>query len=247
MSTVLRSELRKVNATPTIWWLLLGTVAIGVIGTLAPLIATDAASADLLSEHKLREAMHGAAAGVVLVVVAGIIGMAGEWRFGQASQSFLTTPRRRRVVAAKTIVYMGVGLVYGTAAAGGATATAWAWYRANGVALPFGRSAVWLTILGCIAVAVAFGMLGVAIGAIARNQVVAIVASLGWMVLVEPALFQASPAVFRWLPVMASFSLRRMPSDDFLPVLPAAVVLVGFTAAALLIGLRLVERSDVAA
>jgi hypothetical protein len=119
--------------------------------------------------------------------------------------------------------------------------------RAGPVALPFGRSAVWLTLLGCITVAVLFGVLGVAIGAIVRNQTVAIVGSLGWMVLVEPALFLASPTVFRWLPVMASFSLRRMPSGDFLPVGPATAVVIGVTAVALVAGLRLVERDDVTA
>lgn len=247
MTALLGAELRQVRATQTFVWLLLGTAGVGVIGTLAPLIATDPATADLLSDAKLQEAMHGAAAGVVLVVVAGIIGMAGDWRFGQASQAFLTTARRRRVVAAKTVVYMGVGAVYGTAAAGAAAATAWGWYQSNGVALPFGRSAVWLTLLGCIAVAVLFGVLGVAIGAIVRNQTVAIVGSLAWMVLVEPALFQASPTLFRWLPVMASFSLRRMPSDDFLPVESAAAVVVGVIAMALAVGVRLVERDDVTA
>ncbi len=247
MTALLRAELRKVTATLTFVWLLLGTAAVGVIGTLAPLLATDPATADLLSDVKLQEAMHGAAAGVVLVVVAGIIGMAGDWRFGQASQAFLATPRRRRVVAAKTVVFAGLGAVYGTAAAGAATATAWAWYHSNGVALPLGRSAVWLTLLGCIAVAVLFGVLGVAIGALVRNQTVALVGALAWMVLVEPALFQASPTVFRWLPVMASFSLRNMPGDDFLPVGPAAAVVLAVIAAALAMGVRVVERDDVTA
>ena len=247
MTALLWAELRKVTATQTFVWLLLATVAVGVLGTLAPLLATDPATADLLGDVKLQEAMHGAAAGVVLVVVAGIIGMAGDWRFGQATQAFLTTARRRRVVATKTIVFAGLGAVYGTAAAAAATATAWAWYRSNGVALPLGRSAVWLTLLGCIAVAVLFGVLGVAVGALVRNQTVALVGALAWMVLIEPALFQAAPSVFRWLPVMASFSLRNMPSDDFLPVGPAAAVVLGVIAAALAVGVRVVERDDVTA
>ena len=91
----------------------------------------------------------------------------------------------------------------GIAAGSGATATAWGWYRANEQALPLERSAVWLTLLGCVAVASVFGVLGVALGAITRNQVTGIVAALGWMVLVEPALFAASPKLFRWLPGMA--------------------------------------------
>jgi ABC-2 type transport system permease protein len=246
VSALLRAELRKIRATATIWWLLLGTAAIGVIGTLAPLIAADD-SANMLSDHKLQEAMHGAAAGASLVMVAGIIGLAGEWRFGQVTQTFLSAPRRRQVVAAKGLAYMGVGVVYGVAAGAASTATAWAWYRADDVALPLERSAVWLTLLGCLAVSVLFGLLGVAVGGISRNQVTGIVAALGWHVLVEPALFAASPSVFKWLPGIASFSLRRQPSDGLLTVGPATAVLLTTIALFLAAGLWLVERDDVSA
>jgi ABC-2 type transport system permease protein len=245
VSRLLRAEARKVLATPTIWWLLLGTIAIGIAGTVAPLVVAEKDAANLLSDRTLQEAMHGAAAGVILVVVAGIIGMAGEWRFGQASQTFLTTPRRRRIVGAKTVVYMGVGALFGMVAAAACTATAWIWYRANDVTLPLERSAVWLTLLGCVAVAVLFGVLGVAIGAIARNQVMAIVGAMGWLVVVEPILFAASKPVFRWLPGMASISLRRQPADGLLSPGVAAAVLVGVLALALAFGARLVERDDV--
>jgi ABC-2 type transport system permease protein len=246
MSTLIRAEARKARATPTIWWLLLGTAAIGVIGTLAPLIAADGTT-DLLTDQKLQEAMHGAAAGSTLVLVAGIIAMAGEWRFGQASQTFLTTPRRRQVVSAKATVYLGVGAIYGIIAGIASTITATLWYRANDLALPLDRSAVWLTLLGCLAVSTAFGLLGVAIGAIARNQVVAIVAALGWLVLVEPALFAASPNTFRWLPGAASFSLRRQPAEGLLDAGGAALVLGVVITVAVAVGIRLVERDDVAA
>jgi ABC-2 type transport system permease protein len=245
VNALLRAEARKVLATPTIWWLLLGTIAIGVAGTLAPLIGANSDAADLLTDKDLQSAMHGAAGGVILVVVAGIIGMAGDWRFGQASQTFLTTPLRRRVVVAKTLVYIGVGVVFGIAAGAASAATAWIWYRTSGVALPLERSAVWLTLLGCLAVAAAFGALGVGIGAVTRNQVVSIVGTMAWLVVVEQILFSMSSRVFRWLPGMASLSLRRMPADDLLPARSAAVVLIAVVAALLLAGAWFVEHDDV--
>ena len=245
MSVLLRAEARKALATPTIWWLLLGTVAIGIAGTVAPLVVVENDAAHLLTDRTLQQAMHGAAAGVILVVVAGIIGMAGDWRFGQASQTFLTTPQRRRIVAARTVTYMAVGAVFGTAAVAACTVTAWFWYRANDVALPLERSAVWLTLVGCLAVAVLFGALGIAVGAIARNQMVAIVGAMAWLVVVEPILFAASSTVFRWLPGMASISLRRQPAEGLLSPGTAAAVLVGVIAVALAVGTRLVERDDV--
>jgi ABC-2 type transport system permease protein len=94
---------------------------------------------------------------------------------------------------------------------------------------------------------VLFGALGVAVGAITRNQMVAIVGAMGWLVVVEPILFAASSTVFRWLPGMASISLRRQPADGLLSPGTAAAVLVGVIAVALVFGTRLVERDDVTA
>ena len=140
---------------------------------------------------------------------------------------------------------MAVGAVFGVVAAGASTVTALLWYRANDVALPLGRSAVWLTLLGCLAVAVLFGALGVAVGAVTRNQIAAIVGAMGWLVVVEPILFAASSTLFRWLPGMASISLRRQPADGLLSPGAATAVLVGVIAVALAIGARLVDRDDV--
>ncbi len=246
MNALARAEWLRIRSTPTYWWLLLGTVAIGVLGTLAPLIAAkDNSASALLTEQRLREAMHGAAAGSMLVVVAGIIGMAGEWRFGQVTQAFLTTPKRRRVMTTKLFSHVVLGAVFGLVAAIATLATAWIWYRSEGVALPIGRTAVWLTLLGCVAVAMMFGALGIAVGAITRNPVTGIVGALVWLVIVEQTLFAASRSVFRWLPGMASMSLRRQPADGLLAMAPAAFVLATAISALLLAGLWFVERDDV--
>ncbi|GAA3723910.1 hypothetical protein GCM10022225_00980 [Plantactinospora mayteni] len=245
MNRLLRAELRKVLGTPLTWWLLLGTAAIGVLGTIAPLIAMDGRPVDLLTDTQLRTALHGAAGGSVLVIVVGIVGMAGEWRYGQAAQAFLTSPRRWRVVLAKGVLQLGVGLGYGLVAALGSAVAAWIWYDRKGLTLPVERPAVWLTLLGCVAVAGLFGLLGVAVGAAVRRQVPALVGTLAWLVLVEPALFAAVPAVSRWLPGVASLALRGQPADDLLPPVTAAAVLLGTITVALAVGLRMVERDDV--
>jgi ABC-2 type transport system permease protein len=248
MRALLGSEVLRVRATATLWWLLLATAAVGVVGTIAPLLALDDTSASaLLTDRQLQQALHGAAAGASLVIVAGIVGMAGDWRFGQATQTFLTTPVRHHVVAARALVYLGVGVLYGLAAALTSFITAWAWYRSEGVALPLDSSAVWLTLLGCTVVSTMFGPLGVGIGAVVRNPVVAVVGALVWQVLVEPALFQAAPSVFRWLPGIASFAIRRQPTDDLLGVGPAAALLLAITASLLVLGAWLVDHDDVTA
>jgi ABC-2 type transport system permease protein len=247
VSPLLRSELRATASNPVTWWLLLAVMAIGVVGTLAPLVAADATRAELLTDRSLQEAMHGAAAGASLVLVAGIVSMAGEWRWGQVTQSLLTTPRRAHLVVAKVAVNVGVGAVFGLAAGVAALLAAMGWYRANDLSLPLDRAAVWLTLLGCLAVSMVFGVLGVAVGAIVRNVVAAVVGGLAWQVLVEPALFAAAPSVFRWLPGMASFTLRRQPAEGLLTMGPAVSVLVVVLVGAVAAGIWIVERTDVTA
>jgi ABC-2 type transport system permease protein len=247
MSPLLHAELRKARATSVVWWLLLAAAGLGAVSTYLTIALGDAEGAALLTDSSLREAMHGASIGSILVAVAGIIGMAGEWRFGQASQTFLTTAQRWRVVRVKAIVYAGIGLLYGSVASAAATATAWGAYRGEGVALPLERSAVWLTLLGVITAAGLLALLGIAIGAVVRNQVIAIVATLAWFFLLEPLVYSASLSVARWLPGLASAALARMPEDGNLSPGQAAVVLAGIVAIGLAMGIRLTEREDVSA
>lgn len=241
-AALVRAEARRVLATPSTWWLLTVTAALGVAGTLPPLLA---AEGDRSSDAALQQALHGAAAGVTLVVVAGILATAGEWRHGQASQTFTTAPRRVAVVTAKAAVHAGVGLAHGLAAGVAALATAVAWYGSEGDRFPLGRAAVWTTLGGCLLVAVLFGVLGVGLGALVRNQVSAVVGSLAWFALVEPVLFAAAPRVFRWLPGMASFAIRRQPTEHLLPTAPALVVVGATVAVALAAGARAVARADI--
>jgi ABC-2 type transport system permease protein len=247
MSPLLHAELRKVRATPVIWWLLLAAAALGAISTYLTVALSDAQGAALLTDSNVQEAMHGASIGSVLVAVAGIIGMAGEWRFGQVSQTFLTTAQRSLVVGAKAVVYTGIGLLYGVVASASATATAWGAYRGEGVTLPLERSAVWLTLLGVIAAAGLLALLGLAVGSVVRNQVIAIVATLAWFFLLEPVVYAASMSIARWLPGMASAALARMPEDGNLSPGLAAMVLAGIVAIGLALGMRLTEREDVTA
>lgn len=247
MIRVIRSEVRKLVTTQAIWWLLLSTAAIGALGTLAPLIAFDGDPGDLVRDRQIRASLHGAAGGAVLVLVAGILSMAGEWRFGQISQTLLSTPRRSRVVAVKSVLYLLVGLTYGGGAALTSAGTAAIWYQRQGLTLPLQDSSVWLTLVGCIAVSGVFGTLGVAVGAIVRRPVPAIAGALAWVAIIEPALFAASPTLFRWLPGIASLSLRRQPAGQLLAPTTAAAVLLAFLAGMLAAGFYLVDRNDVTA
>ena len=130
-------------------------------------------------------------------------------------------------------------LVYGALTFALTVAVAVPLYAAKGVHdYPVSISALWLgtTLLtGC------FGLLGVALGALTRNTVGAIIGALGWVFLVELAILQPLvPAVAKWLPTGAAIALTtpvQVPGTNLAPAL-AALVLVGWSAAVAVLASR---------
>lgn len=242
---IIASELRKLRATPTMWWLLLGVVGLGVAATLGAIVLDNARDLRPTSDTALLDDMHSAGAGSILVVVAGIVAMAGEFRFGQADQTFLSFPRRGGVVWAKTAVLSGVGAVFGITATLAGLATTAVWLETQGASIPLTREAIWLTAVGAVGSAVLYGALGVAIGAAVRSQVHAIVATLAWFIVLEPIVLQISADAGRWLPGNAALALRRVPQAGLLAMGTGALVFALWTAVVLWAGLTRTVRDDI--
>src|SRR4051812_8453337 len=172
MFAIIVSEWRKVRTTPTMAWLLAATIVVAIGGAILGFVAADLRDLVPNTGKGLRTGLHIVGLSSTIAEVAGIIGMAGEFRFGLADQTFLSTPRRGKVVGAKAVVYGLLGTGFGVVNAVVALATAWIWLTAKGVGLPFGQSLLWSILGGGIASAALFAILGVGIGALLRNQVV---------------------------------------------------------------------------
>jgi hypothetical protein len=72
MRRLITSEVRKLRATPTMWWLLLGAVLLGVGGTAAALAFAQTGNQALDSDATIRGALHssgsGSGSGAMLVI-----------------------------------------------------------------------------------------------------------------------------------------------------------------------------------
>lgn len=245
MAHIVTSEWRKLRSTPTMWWLLAGAVLLCAAGAVGGLMVADIGNRPLNTGEGLQTALHAVGAGAILAEVAGIIGMAGEFRFGQADQTFLSEPRRGRVLTAKVAVFTAVGLVFGVVSAAATLGASWIWLTAKGVGLPFGQAVIWSSLGGGVASAALSALFGVAVGAVLRNQVVAIVTVLAVQAGVESTVFQASRSVGRWLPGRASEALRQLPTDGLLSWQMGAIVLSAWVAGLLIVGAMRTLRSDV--
>jgi ABC-2 type transport system permease protein len=177
----------------------------------------------------------------------GIITTAGEYRHNTITAALLITPQRRQLIVAKAIAIAIVGAGVAVIATAVALAVSLPWLAAKGVHPTLLSSDVAGVLLGSAAVMVLFGLIGVGLGAIVRNQVAAVVGSLVWLLVVENLLVSLFPAIGKWLSFGASASLIGSADAGLLPVGAAALLLLGYAAAFIATGIHLTTTRDVIA
>jgi hypothetical protein len=100
--------------------------------------------------------------------------------------------------------------------------------------------------LGTVIASACFGMIGVALGALTRNTVGAIVAAIAWAIFAEQIILQTvAPSLEKWLPVGASLGLTNPPSPSALAPAAAGLVLTGYAVVLLVAASRTTIRRDV--
>jgi ABC-2 type transport system permease protein len=241
MTNLLRAEVLKLRTTRTPWVLLAATVAVSALAVAGAVLGGVAVGLSHESASGVRSVLVNAANGAIFVLVLGVIISAGEFRQGTATDTFLTTPRRWRVIAVKLVVAGLAGLVFGALAAGVSIGIADLTYRMRGLTFPVGSSAVWSTLGGAALYAMLFGAIGSATGSLVRNQVVAVVGWLAWILVVEHVATQLMPDIGRWLPAAAGRALLGRAGEE-LPSPAAAGAMLAIYALAIMSIAVLSER-----
>ena len=242
MLPMIRGEFRKLS-TVRAPWLLLAAGPLLVIAGITGLVQSGTALADPATQAK---AFSHVALAALFTLIFGILAVAGEYRHGTVTDTFLSFPRRGRVTAAKLVTYGAVGAVTGLISSAVALGVTAAWWSAKGVTFHLSAAAPWQTIGGGIAVNVAFAVIGVGIGALVHNLAAAIAAALAWIALVEGIVGQLiGSGLARWLPFYASEALGRANMTGSARLLPQwgggavlAVYAAAFAGAAVITTLR---------
>lgn len=247
MTRLVHSELLKLRTTRTARVLLTlaaaGTAAlVAIVLLLAGRPGQPALGPDALRLLVLVPAQPLTLAALVL----GVLGMAGELRHGTATSTFLVTPKRGRVVAAKLAAAAVTGLAMAAASSAAVLAVGLPWLRAKGIEVAIADAGVAARVAG-LAVAVAlYAVLGTGLGALLRNQVAAVVVGLLWWTQgVERVLtgILHQPGLERWLPKGAASALTA-PGVGNLPMWAGALVFAAYGLGLALLGGRLVARRD---
>jgi ABC-2 type transport system permease protein len=230
MPPVIRSEFRKLT-TLRAPWLLLAAGPLIIVAGISGLVASGGNLHDPALQSK---AFSHVGLAAIVTLVFGILAVAGEYRHGTITDSYLSFPGRRTVIAAKLAVYGLVGAAAGLVSSITAVVVTAAWWASKGASFQLSTADTWRTLSGGLAANVAFAAIGVGLGALIRNLVAAVAAALIWIALVEGIVGQLLGAgLARWLPFYASESLDRAnltTATGLLPQWGGLLVLLGYAA-----------------
>jgi ABC-2 type transport system permease protein len=192
MIRLVRAEFLKLRTTQVWFWMLIATIAIGALLAVAQIAPHDG----IRSEAKVPDlfAVFAASPGYIVLFTLGALGVTTEFRYQTITPTVLQTPSRWAIVTAKMITYAIVGVLFAIAALAAETAVGVPWLKAKNIDVRLSDGHVQHAIIGTFGVLALYGIVGLGIGALLRNQIVAVVVGIVFLVLIENILL-AIPGV----------------------------------------------------
>jgi hypothetical protein len=223
MTALIRTEWLKLRTTRGPWFVLGGLLALTALIT--PAAMSDLGQGTATKQEDAREVLvlgPGLLTTLVLLVL-GTLAATSEFQHRTAVTTYLISPLRGRVLAAKLVAHAVVGALVA------AVMTAVAFPIAVHVADSQGvEIASTEGLVGAAAAVVAAGalasVLGVALGSIIRNQTTAILVLLLWTLLAERFLFAGLPAILPFGGLLGAVGLTGDDGPSVAASLAAAAV-----------------------
>jgi ABC-type transport system involved in multi-copper enzyme maturation permease subunit len=233
-----------------------GRFTVSGSGDIAP--ATD-------NPDSVKQTLAGTFAGLIAVVVIGVMFITAEYRRGMIRTTLAASPRRGRVLAAKAIVLAAVTFAAGLVAVAVTIPLGERLLHENGNPIPPVSALTWLqVVVGTAALLAISAVLGLAVGTLLRRSAGAVTAVIAAIVL--PYLLAVAPGILpagaeQWLVRVtpaAAFAVQQTlqqypqvtadytPRNGFFPLAPWAgfAVLCAWTVGALVLALFLLRRRD---
>lgn len=258
MINLLKSEWLKLIFVRTHWGLLVAATLISIFSVVVtPFIINNDASVfgfSLADTAGVDAVYANAISGYIFSLILGIMLITGEFRHGTAVATFLAAPKRAHVIAAKLIVgSFGGVIIMLVSAALSLLAGYLALQSFENVASPsenlFTNTFLVSTISGIV-----LTIIGLALGALIRNQILAIVGALIYLFVIDPLLLTLLPEAGKFLPsglitAMLAIDINApelgFDTNNLLTPLPATLLLLGYGVSFAIVALSTTLRRDV--
>jgi ABC-2 type transport system permease protein len=247
MSRLLRVELLKLRTTKTAAGMAAAMVALVVVAVALHTLDLPVRRLSTGTDQLGVFTDVGENLGSLFAALLGVLAVAGEVRHGTIRPTFLATPQRGRVIAAKAVVAAVTGAsagVLATAAAGGAGSL---FLALRGLTIHVDPTDYARLVAGGAAAAALWAVLGLGVGAAVRSQVPAVVGLMVWVLFVENILGESVPAVGKFAPAALGRAIAGATRGATLSTPALAVFLLAiYAAAAGGLGWRITTHQDVA-
>jgi ABC-2 type transport system permease protein len=246
MTALLHAELIKLRTTRT--FVALAGIAVGISLLLTALTGL---IGEPTEESVLIDVFASDTSGFFILVLA-VVGISGEWRHRTITSSLLAAPDRLRFLTAKTLAFAAAGILMSLLISIAVTILGLAILTVRDLPTPEAAELADLAARNAL-VAALLGAFGVGIGALVRNQVVAVVGLLVFTFVVETALIATVPEVARFGPftplpaATVGISAEEAGMGGEIELLApglAALAMVAWIGAAFAAGAVLLQRRD---
>jgi ABC-2 type transport system permease protein len=244
VSAELRAELLKQRSIPTTIGLfagLLGLVLLAVVLHGVGLSTATLASAD----NQLMVFGRGGFLAVLFAALLGAMSITAEIRHGTIRPTFLVSPWRGRVVAAKLAVSALLGAGFGLAAAALAAAVGAGMLGARGIEVHIDGGDYALLVAGGAAASALWAAIGVGVGAVVRDQVPTLIGITAWLLFVEGLFGENIAEVSKFAPGTLGMAVSGQEPATLLEPGISLLLLSLYAFAAAVAGSIATERRDV--
>jgi ABC-2 type transport system permease protein len=229
---MIRAELYKARQTRSTWWLGVAAVGLSVAWAVVDVLLWLGNRTD----RDIEAAYSMAQQGYLFAMVIGVLLVAGEYRHRTITWALLVTPNRLRVVAAKLVTCLVIGLVVGLASALVTSVTVFV--VTGGLVSP----GVPLALVGSVASTALWCVF---------NQTAAIVTAFVWFFYVEWLLVAMVPSIGRWTltgaaKAVSGWTRDAMPvAGNLLPMWAGGAVFLAYALVAAGVAALTTVRRDV--
>jgi ABC-2 type transport system permease protein len=188
----------------------------------------------------------GAAIGVTLFGVLGVLVIGQEYRHSTIRVTFTAEPNRVRVMLAKVITLLVTGLIVGAIATGVSYVIGHAILTGRGFDLALAGSTQARAVVGAVLLFALYALCGLGLGAIIRAPAGAITLLVVWPLIVENIVGALLSGTKKWLPFNAGSALTNTDPTrtDLLSPWAGGALFAGFVTLLVVIGTVVVLRRD---
>ncbi|SDJ30823.1 ABC-2 family transporter protein [Frankineae bacterium MT45] len=186
MGRLIRSEGRKLRSTQLWFWMLVAVIALTALSVIGRMISDT--HDGTFAPSDIRDIFLSGQSAFIGSLVLGVLAVTAEFRYQTITPTLLATPSRVRVVSAKLAAYALVGAAYSIIAIVVSCAIALPWLSAKNVSVSLTDDHLISAFAGVLFSVTLWGLVGLGFGALVRNQIVAMVVAIIYVIIVEPIL-----------------------------------------------------------